>query len=777
MTPQARWRRIQELAEGAEAQPEPQRAFWMETAEPDPALRDEAFALLAALSAEARANAQGVAALPPLFPERIGPYRILQPAGSGGRGTVFRAAREVAGAIQEVALKLLRDSLVTPADLDRFRREQRILAGLRHPSIARFLDAGIDEQGRAYLALEWIDGQPLDRHAASLPLRARVRLMVEALDALHAAHQSLVVHLDVKPSNILVDDTGRVRLIDFGTAKLIDEQGFATQTHQFTPIYASPEQLRGEPASTASDIYSAALTFRQLLTGEPPARSSLVALAERATTDAPAVRYPEEPDLEAVLQKALHFVPASRYRSAAEFADDLRAWLGHRPVHARRPTAFYRAQRFLRRHYPAVSFTAIMVVALAAFGVSAFREQQLRLREAERGASIAAFLRGMIDSSATAASGKPRMTVLEMVERAHQRIENGAPLPADVAALLQSDFAYFARESGNDEQAERIARSALRRADANGDPEARLTARRALAETAIRLGRCDEAVRLYREADTLWAQRNGRWKPALESSYLGARATAKSRCETDPEGAVGLLELAVRRAAAVSPADTAFAPAVLRASLHNALALELARLRRFDDARAALAAGIREADSHEDARYLRVALRRVLGQVESNAGRHEQALAAFEQALATAPGVANPFEELRLQFMAAGQQADLGRGHAAIARTRDAVARIHPERHGAARWMLFADAAEVMARAGACPEADLLYRQVDELTGGQIPRDWRGNRLFHTAACVAGADPPRAASLAAQAMEAYGPLLRPDSPRRRRLESLIAGKK
>lgn len=778
MTPEARWRRIQDLAETAEAKPVQERCAWLESAEPDPELRSGALELLSALDAEAEANRKAAALLaiaPP--PETIGAYRILETVGSGGRGTVYRAIRDVAGVTQEVALKVLRDPVVTAAGLERFTREQRILAGLNHPAIVGFLDAGIDPLGRAFLAMEWIDGLPLDRFAASLPLRDRVRLMARVLDALHAAHQSLVVHLDVKPSNIIVDRAGTVRLIDFGTAKLLDDDGLATRTNQFTPSYASPEQLRNEPASTASDIYSAGLTLRHLLTGQTAGGSSLAVLAERAMTDTGPAGYPADPDLEAVLLKSLRFSPAERYRSAAEFADDLRAWLDHLPVRARRPTPAYRLQRFLKRHRIAVACAAVAVLAISALGAAAFQQQQLQLHEARRGAAIAGFLRGMIDSSATAASGRPRMTVHEMVERAHERIEAGAALPEDVAALLQSDFAYFVRESGNDEQAERMARAALRRADDSQNPEAWLTTRRTLAETLIRLGRCDDALLLYGEADRLWSRHGGQFKPLVESGYLWARAAAKSRCESDPEGAVRLLESAIRRAAALRPGDTALAPAVTRASLNNSLALELARLRRFDEARAAAEAGIREAGAHEDGRYLRVALRRVLGQVESNAGRHEHALAAFEQAAAMAPGIVTPFEELRLEFMAAGQQADLGRREAAVTRARAAVARIGPDRHGAARWMLFADAAEVMARARACPEAEALYREVDSLTGGRIPRDWQGNRLFYRAECAAATDPARAAALAGEAMEVYGALLRPDSPRRRRLESLVAGTK
>lgn len=778
MPPDPRWSRLQELAEAAESQPASQRAAWLATAEPDPVLRAEALHLVAALEAEAQAhgvaaaNAAAAAARP--IPAAIGPYRILEPIGSGGRGVVYRAIRDVAGGAQEVALKLFRDPPASPAEVERFEREQRILAGLSHPALARFLDAGFDDQGRPYLVLEWIDGQPLDQAAAAAASRSprdRVRWMADALDILHAAHQSLVIHLDIKPSNILIDRAGRVRLIDFGTAKLLQSAGTATETHQLTPSYASPEQLRGEPATAAADQYAVALTLLELLTGETRHRSSLAALAERARAETPAVRLPGEPDLAAILQKALSFAPADRYRSAAEFADDLRAWLDGRPVRARRATLFYRFRKFAVRHGRGVAAAAVVLVALGALAFYAVTQQQERLREAERAARVAAFLRGMIDSSATDSSGRSQMTVLEMVERAHQRIENGAPLPSGIGALLQSDFAYFVRESGRDQQAESIARAALRRADQSGDPEARLVARRTLAEITLRLGRCDEAIQLYREADPLLSRISA---PLPQASYLWARSASESRCQADPARAAASLRHAITLAQNLRAADSALPPAVFRASLFNALALELARQRRFDEGRDAIAAGLREAQSHPDGRYYRIALQRILGQLEANAGRPAEALAAYERALAAAPGVANQFEETRLHLMAAAQQVALGRRDPALARVEQTLAYIRrqPDTFGAARWMLFADAAEVMARAKSCLAALDLYREADQLTGGQMPRDWRANRLLHTAECTA--DPARAAALAREALEAYGPQLPPDSPRRQRIDALLA---
>lgn len=770
MEPISRWRRLQDLAEAAEARPAAARLAWLETEEPDATLRAEALDLVAALEDEAAASRWVAKAGSPPVPDTIGPYRIVELVGSGGRGTVYRAIRDVAGGTQEVALKVLRQAAGSPGDIERFEREQRILAGLNHPSISRYIDAGFDAEGHPYLVLEWIDGTSLDQPVAAL-LADKVRWMADSLDILHAAHQSLVVHLDIKPSNLMLDRAGRVHVVDFGTAKLLNAAGSATETQQLTPSYASPEQLRGEPATAAADQYSAALTLLEWITGASSARSSLAALAERAQSDTPAIRVPHEPDLAAILQKALSFAPANRYRSAAEFADDLRAWLGGRPVRAQRATAVYRARRFLGRHWPAVTGAAGGLVLVTTLLAYAYIEQRQRLHEAQRATTIAAFLRGMIDTSATAAGSNPQMTVLEMVERAHRRIESGAPLPNEIGALLQSDFAYFTRESGRDGQAEEMARAALRRADASGDAEARLTTRRTLAEIAIRLGRCEEAVRLYREADPLLDRLA---RSLTQAGYLWARAAAQSRCEARPAEAIASLRRAIATAQSVRAEDSALAPAVFRASLYNALALELARLRRFDEGRQAIASGLREAESHTDGRYLRVALQRMLGQLEANAGRPADALGAYERALAAAPGIANGFEETRLHLMAAGQQAALGQRDAALTRVDETLVRVRQQATtlGPARWMLFADAAEVKARARACPEALALHGEVDTLTQGQMPRDWRANRLLQTAECTA--DAVRAAELARQALDAYGPQLPADSPRRKRLEALLS---
>jgi serine/threonine-protein kinase len=413
MSVDPRWRRIQTLLEELEnVSPEAHRS-WLEANEPDGEIREEVHSLCEAMAAEARENSKRKASSATPMPESIGPYRIHRRLGIGGRGVVYLGALEAG---RPVAIKVLMEHLAAPEDLQRFEREQRILAGLRHPAIAGFLDAGWDELGRPYLVMEWVDGDAVDRHCERNPTsqRQRIEWIIVALEAVQAAHQSLVVHLDLKPSNLLVDRQGQLKIVDFGTAKLLDDAGDSTRTRLMTPRYASPEQLRGEPLSTASDIYSVAATLCELLVGgtRESKRSSLAALAERAAGGTSVPRTASYPDLELVLRKAMDPDPQRRYATAIEFAEDLRACLECRPVRARRTTLPYQVSRFVARNRGGVSLVAVLMVALLGFAGYALNEQSQRLAETQRAVFIARFFISMLESSSTAHSGNPNLTVL-----------------------------------------------------------------------------------------------------------------------------------------------------------------------------------------------------------------------------------------------------------------------------------------------------------------------------------------------------------------------------
>ncbi len=273
-------------------------------------------------------------------PERFfGPYELVRLLGRGGRGSVYLARRGDGEVELQVAVKFVR------ALRDRFLKERQILASLNHPGIARLLDAGRTELGQPYLVMEYVDGTPIDVYARALPLADKLRLFLSVCDAVAYLHRNLIIHRDLKPSNILVDATGRAKLLDFGIAKILEDTDGAPMTRDslLTPEYASPEQLRGVRQTTATDIYSMGVILSRLVGG--------------------GAGVPR--DLSFVIGKALRTEPGERYASADAMADDIRAVLESRPVAARSGSAWYRTRKFARRHWLAVSAISAAMVSLA----------------------------------------------------------------------------------------------------------------------------------------------------------------------------------------------------------------------------------------------------------------------------------------------------------------------------------------------------------------------------------------------------------------------------
>ena len=320
-------------------------------------------------------------------PAAIGPYRIVRPLGSGGMGSVFLAHQRGDGFERQVAIKVLDRPAAGEARLRRFRDEARILAGLEHPNIARFYDAGRGEDGGLYLVLEYVEGRDLLTHvrAAELGLRRRIELFLQVVDAVAFAHRRLVVHRDLKPGNVLVDAEGRARLLDFGISKILDDEssGEATRTdfRALTPAYASPEQLRGERAGAASDVYSLGVMLYELLAGQRPFAATADPAAFVREPNAPRV----DRDLDAICLMALRREPAARYASATELADDLRRHLDGRPVTARRGGRRYRLAKLLRRRRAWLATAAALSVAAAALVVAV--EARWRVERATRPAA------------------------------------------------------------------------------------------------------------------------------------------------------------------------------------------------------------------------------------------------------------------------------------------------------------------------------------------------------------------------------------------------------
>jgi serine/threonine protein kinase len=305
-------------------------------------------------------------ALEPPRPARCGPYRIVEPIGRGGMGAVYLAERVDGEVEQRVAVKLLRYGDAEPSFRDRFLRERRILAGLTHPGIARLLDAGHTADGQPYLVMEHVDGRPIDRYAADLPIAARLRLFLRVCDAISYAHRQLVLHRDLKPSNILVDETGAPKVLDFGIARILDAAEEQTRPAEtlLTPEYASPEQAAGRSQGTPSDVYSLGAVLHTLLAGAPKAP---------LPSDIPR-------DLACVVRKALRPEPEDRYPSVDAFAADIRAFLELRPVAARSGNAWYRGRKLLRRYWAPVTAAALIFASLAGGLWMANRERRIAQR-------------------------------------------------------------------------------------------------------------------------------------------------------------------------------------------------------------------------------------------------------------------------------------------------------------------------------------------------------------------------------------------------------------
>lgn len=392
-------------------------------------------------------------------PDRIGPFRVTGVAGRGGMGTVYRAERDDPDIRQLVALKLVEHGPAGTVMVRRFLEERRILALLEHPGIARFVDGGVTEDGVPWLAMEYVSGVRLDeycqRHA--LGIEARLALFLEVCDAVHYAHRNLIVHRDLKPSNILVTDEGRVKLLDFGIARLLDDAGAADSSgltffglRAVTPGYASPEQLRGDPVTTASDVFALGVVLYELLAerhpygaGTRPAadvnRAALNTDVEPASAVAPAsMRRRLRGDLDTIVATALRKEPERRYASVEQFAADVRRHLSGHPVTARPDRWSYRTTKFVRRNLRAVTATAVAAVLLVGYGVSAHVQNQRIAREAARTEQVKEFLASLFHNANPGVSRGAEATASELVAAGAARVRTELTAQPDIQAEMMT---------------------------------------------------------------------------------------------------------------------------------------------------------------------------------------------------------------------------------------------------------------------------------------------------------------------------------------------------
>jgi non-specific serine/threonine protein kinase/serine/threonine-protein kinase len=463
---------------------ESRQSFLDEACAGDDALRREIDTLLAANEAAGGFLSDPVglatAELPGAddAPQRIGVYKIVDRIAHGGMGSVFRAVRDDDAFRKTVALKLVRGGRRSESFERRFRQERQILAGLQHPNIATLLDGGTTDDGQPYLVMEYVDGQRITDFCAARAMGTRDRLALfrTVCGAVQYAHQNLVVHRDIKPANVLVDGSGVVKLLDFGIAKLIasgvdpELTPTATLLPMMTPQYASPEQVRGQGVTTASDVYSLGVLLYELLAGRRPYEvqaESLEAIVQavcqtEARAPSEAVTAPGGPvrpllaaselrgDVDTIVLKALRKEPERRYRTAHELSEDIRRHLEGLPVTARPDTIGYRAGKFVRRHRTAVAAAVLVAASLVAGIVTTTRQARLAQRRFDEARRL---IRTVIFDIQPKMAAVPGNTPLrrELIESTLTYLEALARDAGDNPALLRelsASYVQLARVQG-----------------------------------------------------------------------------------------------------------------------------------------------------------------------------------------------------------------------------------------------------------------------------------------------------------------------------------------
>lgn len=450
-----RWQRLSPLLDALiELDADARRARVDTLREEDPALAAELEALLALEDDNEDFLAEPLVAPPPMAkPDTlIGPYKLDRLLGEGGMGQVWLARRADGLYQRRVALKLLRPGLADPNLRQRFTRERQILARLGHPHIARLLDAGISTDNQPYLALEYVEGEAITDWCRSrdLGIEARIQLFLQVCEAVSHAHANLIVHRDLKPSNILVTPLDEVRLLDFGIAKLLDgpepgRDNTRTEVRAFTLHYAAPEQIRGEPVTTMTDVYSLGVVLYELLAETKPYRLKRQTDAE--WEEAILIADPQRPsanlqreadsdpsrtaalrrrakqiagDLDNIALKALSKRPEHRYPSVEAMALDLHRYLEGKPVLARPQSVAYRTHKFVHRHRWALATTVLILVVLTtALGLVTWQARQA-VREASRAQALQDFVTGLFEQAGGRGTPGP-LDVRKLLEAGEQR--------------------------------------------------------------------------------------------------------------------------------------------------------------------------------------------------------------------------------------------------------------------------------------------------------------------------------------------------------------------
>jgi len=485
-----RWRRLEDIFHAAlEADLSDRSVLLSRLCGNDAGLRNEVESLLNSadktlgfLAKPVEDAARAVADAPVAIGQRIGPYQLLKELGEGGMGKVYLAARADDHYQRQVAIKVMHAMLgASPVMLARFRAERQILANLDHPNIARLLDGGVTSGGLQYLVMEYVDGVTIDEFCRrnKLLIEPRLKLFLAVCGAVEYAHHNLVIHRDIKPANILVTAEGVPKLLDFGIAKLLDadlgyDPNARTRTTErlMTPEYASPEQIRGEPITTATDVYGLGVLLYELLAGARPFRVTTRSPLEAALIicehqpalpsvtglqnpeTAPADARKLKGELDNVVLMAMRKEPERRYASVSELSADVSDYLRGYPLRARTDTWGYRSAKFVRRHKSAVAATVALVLALIGFSVGmgllaqkARREQMIAQREAE-------FLKGLFQAAMPEEAQGRTITARDLLDSGAQRVDRELSGDPEVRASMLESIAEAYRSLGLFDQAE-----------------------------------------------------------------------------------------------------------------------------------------------------------------------------------------------------------------------------------------------------------------------------------------------------------------------------------
>jgi serine/threonine protein kinase len=588
------WRRVQEVFHAAlEREGDDRLRYLDEACAGDPTLRAEVGSLLVHATGGFLGEPAAGPPTPELADTQFGEYRILHPLGQGGMGRVYLAERTKEGFTQRVALKLLRRDLFHPLSgapgLERrFARERQILARLEHPGIARLIDGGYGPGGQPYLAMEYVEGESLTDYARThdLDVEARLQLFIAICEAVHYAHQRLVVHRDLKPGNIVITGSGDPKLLDFGIATLVESEeeagGEVTGSRTgawFTPNYASPEQVCGERVTTLSDLYTLGVLLYELLAGARP--YDILDLSPASVSQTVCGMVPPRPsaravtgprarrlrgDLDIIVLKALAKEPERRYRSAQDLAEDLRRHLDHQPVSARPDSLGYRMRTFARRNRAAVTGAALVLMALLAGLVTTSWQAGIARKALEESQQVTDFLIGLFQLSDPNVAPVDPAFAATVLERGAARIEELGDQPEVQARLLDALGLLFVNLGRREDARKLIQRGLDTRREVLGEshPDYAISLQH-LARLARMDGRYADAERLYRQTLDILKRTRGVGHPDYTEALSELAFLLPYLSRTPEADSIYREVLAIRRRT-LPPGDPAIANAILRVS-------------------------------------------------------------------------------------------------------------------------------------------------------------------------------------------------------------------